>query len=809
MSAKGGSSRPGRRAVLRWAWRLFRREWRQQLLILALMTVAVAAAVAGASLAVNAASETRGEFGDAGALVRLDATDPEVARAGVAAAEQRFGRVEVIGHQSVAVAGSAQPLDVRAQDPDGIYGRPMLALREGRYPTKPDEVALTDGAAELLSAGIRDRVDLAGVERTVVGRVENPGELNDEFALIARRDDAPADSLTVLLASDRRSGSSAAIPRGVPPFHVMSPGTDENAVVAGVLAATTLAMALVCLIAAAGFVVVAQRRQRQLGLLAAIGATERHLRLVMLANGAIVGVAAALVGGALGVLGWMAATPAVETAAAHRIDRLDLPWGLVGACMALAVLAATVAAWWPARTVARLPVMAALSARPARPLPVHRSLALALALVALGVAAIASSRPTGDDVRPLVLIAGMVAVVVGMVLASPAAIRALAAPAGRLPFATRLALRDLVRHQARAAAALAAITLGLAISVAVVVVAKASEYRSAEGNLSTRQLVIRVGDPKTTPDPSLSRTDRDRLDAAATKVAGAVGDRSLFTLDVAIDSATAGDPGVREPVGVARATSSRMFRNLGFPYVATPRLLRHYGIDAAAIDDGTDLLTSLQGDVLLLDVTKRPDADAAQTDVRRVDLPSYTSAPNSLVTESALRRRGWVAARAGWLVEVPKPLTAEQIAAARTAAADVGLTVEARSTQDDLAAVRTVATTVGALLALAIVAMTIGLIRGEAVRDLRTLTATGAAARTRRALTASAAAALALLGVVQGTAGAYLGLFAAYHADLAKLAPPPVAQLLLLAVGLPVLAAVAGWLLAGREPRAFARQALD
>src|SRR5271155_4721114 len=32
---------PARRAVVRWAWRLLRHEWRQQLLILALITVAV------------------------------------------------------------------------------------------------------------------------------------------------------------------------------------------------------------------------------------------------------------------------------------------------------------------------------------------------------------------------------------------------------------------------------------------------------------------------------------------------------------------------------------------------------------------------------------------------------------------------------------------------------------------------------------------------------------------------------------------------------------------------------------------------
>ena len=31
-----------RRAVVRWAWRLFRREWRQQFLVLALLAVAVA-----------------------------------------------------------------------------------------------------------------------------------------------------------------------------------------------------------------------------------------------------------------------------------------------------------------------------------------------------------------------------------------------------------------------------------------------------------------------------------------------------------------------------------------------------------------------------------------------------------------------------------------------------------------------------------------------------------------------------------------------------------------------------------------------
>jgi putative ABC transport system permease protein len=161
------------------------------------------------------------------------------------------------------------------------------------------------------------------------------------------------------------------------------------------------------------------------------------------------------------------------------------------------------------------------------------------------------------------------------------------------------------------------------------------------------------------------------------------------------------------------------------------------------------------------------------------------------------------------LLQTSRPLTTRQVAAAREAAAAVGLRVEARSGQDGLGTLRSVATAVGALLALAIVAMTIGLIRSETVGDLRTLTATGAAARTRRALTASTAGALALLGVVLSVSGAYLALVAAYHAQLGKLSSPPVAHLLLLAIGLPTVAAGAGWLLAGREPRTFARQTLD
>ena len=113
------------------------------------------------------------------------------------------------------------------------------------------------------------------------------------------------------------------------------------------------------------------------------------------------------------------------------------------------------------------------------------------------------------------------------------------------------------------------------------------------------------------------------------------------------------------------------------------------------------------------------------------------------------------------------------------------------------------------VLALGILAMTIGLVRGEASRDLQTLTATGATSHVRRVITAATAGALAILGATLGLAGAYAALVAGYSDDLHPLTRIPWAHLVAIVVGLPVLAATAGWILAGREPRTFTRQALD
>ena len=101
----------------------------------------------------------------------------------------------------------------------------------------------------------------------------------------------------------------------------------------------------------------------------------------------------------------------------------------------------------------------------------------------------------------------------------------------------------------------------------------------------------------------------------------------------------------------------------------------------------------------------------------------------------------------------------------------------------------------------------VGLIRSEATGDLRVLSAAGAASSNRRTLTAATAGGLALLRALLDIAGAYLALGAAHIRDLSALTPVPLFHLAGIGIGLPVVAAAAGWLLAGREPEGLARAA--
>ncbi|SCG39568.1 FtsX-like permease family protein [Micromonospora inositola] len=811
-SGHGGMA--ARRAVVRWAWRLFRREWRQQLLVLALLLVAVAATTAGLGVAANTLGTQSSSFGTADHLVTVSSTGAQL-DADVAALRSAFGTAEVIEHQNIPVPGSANPVDLRAQDPHGPYGRSMLRLNAGRYPQGPDEIAVTDGVAKIFSLHLGGTWDQGGRHRTVVGLVENPLKLLDRFALVAPGRASPPDHVIVLIRATQTEFAGKTLPDGV---SVEIRGEEPDTASVGVLMLATIGLLFVGLLAVAGFTVMAQRRLRALGMLGAIGASHRHIRLVLVANGAVIGAVGALAGAAAGLAGWFAFSPRLESLVGHRIDRFQLPWLAVLVAVLLAIVTAVCAAWWPARAAARVPVVSALSARPVPPRPARRFAALGGVLLLGGLGSLVAAQQT----KPLFIIGGVVATALGLLLLAPVGIAGLGRLARLAPLAPRLALRDLARYRARSSAALAAIALAVGIAAAVALGAAVSVAKAAAptgGNLPADQLIVWLSENALNgPVPSLTPAQADNARLRVDAIAADLHATSVLPLQAAVDpnAPQVGGSGGREPMQLGKPHPITVDGRQGFRYssadavplfVATSELLGHYGIDPTSIDAGTDIVTS-RADLDSYDLFPGRYRDWRPR-LQHAPLPTYTSLPGTLLTTHAVQSLHLTPIPAGWLVRAPRPLTQAQIDRAQRTALAAGLSVETRPTGADLARLADNVTGTGIAVALGVLAMTVGLIRSETARDLRTLTAAGARRGTRRALTAATAGALALLGAVIGTAGAYLALLAWYHREPHWLGHVPVLDLAAILVGLPVVAYAGGWLLAGKEAPTLARQPLD
>ena len=777
------------------------------MLVLALLVLTVGAASFGVAAAYNLAPLPSPQLGSADYLLQFAGPGGKAMTADIAAARKAFGTIEVIGHQFVPIPGSAQPVEFRALSPGGPYSGPMLALVQGRYPSGAGQAAVTSGLAQALQVHIGSVLSLPGHHQRVTGIVENPSDLKDQFALVPPSAAGPAQGITVLL-----DASPAAFSAFRDTFHGQllwqARGADtQAAVAAGALGAVTVLMVLVALVAAAAFAVIAARRQRQLGMLAAIGATRRQLRMVMVAGGALVGIIAAVTGTVIGLAAWFVAAPHLQVSAGHRIDKFAVPWPLVGLGMLLAILTAAAAAWWPARAASRVPVVNALSARPLEPRPAHRTAIMAVPLIVLALACLALANQTSG---PLIIV-GALAMALGISFISPLSIRVLTAAGRRAPVAVRLALRDLARYQARSAAALAAISLALGIAVAIMISLAAAATPASAGNLPDNQMLIWIGQPgQNQLVPIRTPAELSTLAAAVHRIAGSLGGAAVVPLDMPVNPASRPQPGGQQPVvslnaPVDGATGrGGVYRSVDL-YVATPAVLHLLGINPATVGPDTGILTVQAGQDVLTTITTSTEA----TNVQRIHVPDYGSEPTSLITVNGLRREHWTQIRSGWMVNSARPLHAAQIAAAREVAARSGLVIESRNTQASLATIRTLATAAGALIALGVLALTVGLIRAEAGGDVRTLTAIGATSSTRRTLTATTAGTLALLGALLGSGAAYLALAAGHRSNISVLSQVPVLDLTLTIVGVPAGAALAGWILAGRRPPSVARQPLD
>jgi len=377
--AEGAGGIVARRAVIRWAVRLFRREWRQQLLVLGLLTVAVAATIWGTSVVVNMQLSNLNyvTFGTGAALVTLPGNDPGLA-ADIAAIQGRWAPADLVESQQV-YTGAAQSVPLRAESPHGHYNAPLLSLVSGAYPAGPGQVALTSQVASASGVHAGGTWRAAGTTWRVTGIVQDPSNLADEFALVVPGQIRNPSQVTMLLGSpavQHAVGNGTGTLPGLPAAATLTtPNANSGGIspAVGVLLVEVLGLAFIGLVSVASFSVMAQRRLRGLGMLSALGATERNLRLVMIAGGLAAGLAGALAGTVLGLAAWFAYAPALQRSTGHVVDAAHLPWWAFAIGVVFAVATSVLASRHPAKAVAQVPVVTALSGRPAPPKAVHRS----------------------------------------------------------------------------------------------------------------------------------------------------------------------------------------------------------------------------------------------------------------------------------------------------------------------------------------------------------------------------------------------------------------------------------------------------
>ena len=432
----------------------------------------------------------------------------------------------------------------------------------------------------------------------------------------------------------------------------------------------------------------------------------------------------------IGVTGWILIAPSMESAAGYRIDPTNVPWVVVAATMLLAVVASTASAWWPGRTVSRIPTVLALSGRPPRPAPLHRSTALAVVLLVVGVVCLViGGRATNGMSTPtelVVVCVGILGVVGGVLLVSPLAVRGARRPrrwrtdrrtlgaAGPRPLSAPARRPRSPRWHSRSDCPSSSWPPR-----------RPPRTNSAPATFPpTRSSCSR---PDSTVRSSRTRDSIASMQDGVDAIADALDDPAVLRLDGAVNPNARPDPNVDAVPGisVARKHGDEGWADLGLIYVATPELLDQYGLAADAADDA-GILTRFALPLDVMDLGDAPPPPSRSHDRNRGrragrsepleapgDLPdTYTALPGALVSTAELAARGWTAEPSGrWLITNTAPLTPAELEAARAIAVQYGLSIEARDESSTLANVRTGAVAVGMILALGILAMTVGLIR--------------------------------------------------------------------------------------------------
>ncbi len=829
-----------RRFLWRWNGRTLRRDRRQYAVIFAMIATATALSTAAILAAFNLTEPPEGEGFGRGQVVASVIGDSEIFEQALIDQGHQYGTIE---SSQVIIPGATDRVLIKVHDPTNHITEPLLALLEGRWPAGADEVAVTD-QVPIDEATVGDSFEINGRLVQVVGLVENPTNLNAEFILATDLEalgvPVPQRLLQFLIDAKRQD---VVLPPGISGLNSSDRGgllSVRSAITITVNVVSALAMLEVALLVSAGFAVIARRRSRQYGLLAAVGATPRQIRTSATMSGTILGLLAALVGALAGIaLGALIVAP-LESKVAHRIT-FSVPWWSVVPNLALSVLVASLAARWPARAMAKQPVVQLLASTPSRRQPVGWSAAVGVVIAATGGVAIALGFTRID---PLLAIVGVFLGPVGLLMMAPLLVQQIGRLAGRLPLPARMGGRAAARYNRRSASVVAALALALAIPVAMAVTTTSLDRFNAmtSPNLETNSAVLWYpGAEQNSPwipaqlvdDPPVADDVNDLLTDAFEVVPGAtlapievaiapfalteredfqrVGPQPAYQIAQAlrpITEATCGGDcdivgwGERDENGDSLVYKTRP------AWIATPPLLELLGVDATPLDDPAVNAVAIRADLFLyggFEVDTGIDYDVRDGMVFDETIPTNSSLAPLLISPDWVAAEGYRTATAGWMVMSPSPLTVEQRAEITELVGSV-LVPEFHRPPPATAAIRAIAITLGILAGLGIAAAAVNLLASEVAGDLRILRSVGAEPRTARRMAA------AMGGLLAG-AGALLAVFIGYLALIPQLANRatdypfvvPWPTLLALLVLFPLLAAGVGWLAGGRHHQNLAK----
>jgi putative ABC transport system permease protein len=793
--------RIGRRSILRARWR--------SLLIVVLILVPVAGMVCLATVITTitptAERSATDEMGQADLLVYPGPGGTEAALRELLPVGSTIDPMFATS-ETLVVPGLAVSVALRSHDPEGV-GRGMITLVRGRYPATTGEVAISASVEAITNVGIGGTIDLRELGTAkVVGIIEQPLSLTVRIVLadpsLATRAMASnaADWLVALPAgSDVQSidlpEDSPTVGGSSAPFSATTRSARLQAA-SGFGAATLvlggLALLDAALVAAAAFAVGVRRRQREIGLLAAAGASPRQLAGSVLAEALLLGGTAALLGAALGILGALALSPFLDGLTGHRNPTIALDLPIMAGAIALGIVATLVAALGPARGAARLPVLGALSGRRPPTTSSRRAFGFGIAVLVLGVALTTAGAALRlvDPVSGLslvMLLGGAVLGTLGLGGCSPWLLGQLERPAGRLPLASRIALRDTARARTRNSAivtALLAATGGVVALGAYQASVEASYLAQFRPPLLADQVFLSGGAGVPDAGPEVAR----ELGAIAGGLIPGIGNDARYVWISPTDSS---DP------NVALATQSVT--------VGDAELLKALGAEAA-VDDlargSIVLLTDKPASLTRMTVHVASRTDGS--DVSTVRLPvhvialgiSFEDLPGAVISAQTAARLGVPAGQSErYVLRLGHPVTEEDAARVAAIAAKYPdtWTLTARPPEIAGSGFRIVLIAGSILFALTVTGIAVALGEAESRPEQRTLLAIGADRRLRRKITAARAGVIALLGGILAVPAGLLpvwGLLVTRKAPLVVPVPEVIAAVALL----PVLAIAVTWL---------------